>query len=276
MNNKAKDEAVNIAKIHSHIKNNTPCGVKIKDAFHNTFPDIPVFETTIKSGATRRIHHDLKIKWPDGVEKTIEYKGCKEKSMIDASKPPWINGVQFYNGSAIQFSVGELYAKKFYNTMLDEIIANFKMVTPKPAYEEWRKDTFKQGKPKTLFHCELRQKGYKSDYLSECRKCFNKTFILTDAELLKLQDEVFQKANEVLEQKDYWLQIHGKMDEPDDFEVRWSSKVTISPIVLTKQVHSDSGCDVNFEFICENGSIFSSKLRWGYGQCITNLRLDLK
>jgi hypothetical protein len=275
---KSDDEALNIAKIHAHINNKTLCGVKIKDAFHCAFPDMPVFEKTIVSGGTRGIHHDFKLQWLDAVEKTTEYKGCKDKSIIDSTKPPWINGVQFYNGTATKFIVGHLYARKFYETMLDDIIEHFKMVTAKPSYEEWLKDTCVQGKPKSTspFHYELREKGYKSDYLSECRKRFNKTFVLTDTELLHLQGEVFQKANEVLEQKDYWLQIHGKMDEPDDFEVHWSGKVTIAPIVLTKQVHSDSGCDVNFEFTCVDGSVFKAKLRWGYGQCITNLRLDLK
>lgn len=274
---KSENEALNLAKIHTHIKNNTPCGVKIKDAFVRAFPDMPVFETTIKSGGTRGIHHDLKLQWSTtGLQKTTEFKGCKEKSMIDTTKPPWINGVQFYNGSAKNFKVGHLYAQKFYDTMLNDIIDHFKMMTAKPHYEEWLKDTFRQGAPKTTFHCELREKGYLGDYLSDCRKRFNKTFVLTDAELLHLQGEVFEKANKVLEEKDYWLQIHGKMDEPDDFEVHWSGKVTIAPIVLTKQLHSDSGCDVNFEFICEDGSVCKAKLRWGYGQCITNLRLDLK
>jgi hypothetical protein len=43
-----------------------------------------------------------------------------------------------------------------------------------------------------------------------------------------------------------------------------------------EQEHSKSGCDVNFKFVCEDGSVFYAKLRWGYGQCITNIRLDIK
>lgn len=274
---KSDDEAISLAKIHAHIKDNTPCGQKIKDAFRRAFPDMPVFENTIKAGGTRGIHYDFKIQWSTISEKTVEFKGCRDKSVIDATKPPWINGVQFHNGTANKFSVGNVYAKKFYETMLDEIIDHFKMVTPKPSYEEWIKDIFRQGKPKTAFQCELREKGYLGDYLDECRKRFHKNFIMTEEQLLQLQSEAYQTAKEVLEQKDYWLQIHGKMDEPDDFEVHWSGKVAITPIVLTKQVRpNDNGCDINFEFTCEDGSIFKAKLRWGYGQCITNLRLDLK
>jgi hypothetical protein len=37
-----------------------------------------------------------------------------------------------------------------------------------------------------------------------------------------------------------------------------------------------SKSDVDFVFTCEDGSVFHAKLRWGYGQCITNIRLDIK
>ena len=63
---------------------------------------------------------------------------------------------------------------------------------------------------------------------------------------------------------------------PEDFEVRWTGKLEMSPIINVEQEQSKSGCDVNFKFVCEDGSVFYAKLRWGYGQCITNIRLDIK
>ena len=129
---------------------------------------------------------------------------------------------------------------------------------------------------KTPFVKELREKGYKSEYLSDCRKKFNKEFVLNADQLETLKNEVFTVSNEVLSSKDYWLQIHGAMEIPDDFEVRWTGKLTMLPIVSVEQEQSKSGCDVNFKFVCEDGSAFHAKLRWGYGQCITNIRLDIK
>lgn len=277
---RSDSEALSLAKIHNHINSGTPCGQKIRDAFAVAFPDTPQFNSSIISGGNRSIHHDFKIKWKElfdtDIFKTVEFKGSKYKKQIDTTKQPWVNGVQFYNGTGSTFSVGREYAIQFYDKMMDEIIAHFGILTPKPSYEEWSKDAFTQSKPKTPFVKELREKGYKSDYLSDCRKKFNKQFTLNADQLEILKSEVFTISNQVLESKDYWLQIHGAMDEPDDFEVRWTSKLAMSPIISVEHEQTKSGCDVNFIFTCEDGSIFHAKLRWGYGQCITNIRLDIK
>lgn len=271
-------EAINLAKIHNHLNTNTPCGMKIRQAFTEAFPDTSQFATSVISGGNRSIHHDFQVKWTDGPDilKNVEFKGSKYKKVVDATKPPWVDGVQFYNGTGRNFGVGKEYARQFYDTMLDEIIAHYNITVPKPSYEEWEKDAFCQGKPKTPFVIELRSKGYRSDYLSECRKKFNKQFVLNETQLETLKNEVFAISNQVLSSKDYWLQIHGAMDEPDDFEVKWTGKQGMTPIVNVERSVSNSDCDVNFKFTCEDGSVFSAKLRWGYGQCITNIRLDIK
>ena len=277
---RSDNEALSLAKIHTHINNGTPCGAKIKAAFSAAFPETPQFSSSVMSGGNRSIHHDLKIKWKEvfdaDVFKTVEFKGSKHKKTIDTTKAPWVNGVQFYNGTGSTFSIGKEYARQFYDTMMDEIIAHFGIITPKPTFEEWSKDAFTQSKPKTPFVKELREKGYKSEYLSESRKNFNKQFTLTAEQLEILKNEVFAISNKVLESKDYWLQIHGAMEDPSDFEVSWTGKLSMPPIVSVEQEQSKSGCDVNFAFTCEDGSIFHAKLRWGYGQCITNIRLDIK
>jgi hypothetical protein len=277
---KSDTEAINLAKIHNHLNSNTPCGMKIRQAFTEAFPDSPQFTASVISGGNRSIHHDFQIKWAnlDNLDtlKNVEFKGSKYKKVVDATKPPWVDGVQFYNGTGRNFGVGKEYARQFYDTMLDEIISHYNITTPKPSYEEWEKDAFCQGKPKTPFVIELRSKGYCSDYLSECRKKFNKQFVLNESQLETLKNEVFDISNQVLSSKDYWLQIHGTMDEPDDFEVKWTGKQCMTPIVNVERSISKSDCDVNFKFTCEDGNVFSAKLRWGYGQCITNIRLDIK
>jgi hypothetical protein len=271
---RSDNEALSLAKIHNHINNGTQCGAKIRDAFSAAFPNTPQFTRSVISGGNRSVHHDLKIEWTDASTRTVEFKGSKNKKPIDATKPPWVNGVQFYNGTGSKFNVGKEYARQFYDTMMDEIITHFGITTAKPSFEEWSKDAFIQGKPKTLFVKELREKGYKSDYLSECRKKFTKQFTLTSEQLETLKNEVYAISSQVLESKDYWLQIHGAMEDPSDFEVRWTGKQTMAQIVSVEKDQTKS--DVDFIFTCEDGSVFNAKLRWGYGQCITNIRLDIK
>jgi hypothetical protein len=272
---KSKDEAINIALIHHHINNSTPSGIKIRDEFIRTFPLEQIYDLTIQSGANRSTHHDLQLRFGD-IIKNVEFKGSKYFKPIDYTKHPWVNGVQFYNGTGNKFKIGHKYAQNFYNTMLDKIIIDLDIQTPKPSYETWYKDVFKQGKPSTPFVIELREKGYCSQYLSDCRKQFNKNFIVSDMDLIDLMEELQKYASQVLSCKDYWLQIHGNIDNPDSFNVRWCGKINMLQINEVEQIFSKSHSDINFKFTCDDSSIFYAKLRWGYGQCITNLRLDIK
>jgi len=272
---RSKDEAINIALLHHHIHENTPSGQKIREAFSTAFPNIPMFDTTVESGATRSIHHDFQLQFPDKVA-NVEFKGSKYYKHIDYTKHPWVNGVQFYNGTGSKFSIGHKYARMFYDTMLDEIIQHLQIQTIKPSYEEWAKDAFKQSKPSTAFVKELREKGYKTKYLSDMRKKFNKQFIAKDMDLMILMDEVQEIAREALNCKDFWLQLHGDIDNPDTFHVKWNEKIEMPQIETVEQIFSKDNCDINFHFICVDGTEFMAKLRWGYGQCITNIRVDIK
>lgn len=271
---RSKDEAINIALIHHHVNNNTPSGLKIRDAWTKAFPNEPMFVSTVESGANRSTHHDLQIL--EGTTlKTVEFKGSKHFRPIDENKHPWATGIQFYNGTGSKFSIGHKYARDFYNTMLDEIIEHLQIQTPKPSYEVWAKDAFRQGKPATDFVKELREKGYGGEYLSNCRKKFNKNFVVGDMDIMILMDEVQLIADEALKCKDYWLQIHGDIDNPELFNVKWNKKIDMPQIQTVEQLVSKGDCDINFRFICDETE-FSAKLRWGYGQCITNIRVDIK
>lgn len=268
-------ESINIDRIHYHINNLTPSGVKIIEAFVSEFPLETIFFYTVESGANRSTHYDLLLIFDNG-SKTVEFKGSKHHKCIDSSKHPWVYGVQFYNGTGSKFTIAHRYVREFYDYFIDKAIQHFQIQTPKPTYEEWSKDAFKQGKPSTPFVCELREKGYKSTYLSDCRKQFNKNFIANTEDLMTLMDEVQHIANEALSCKDYWLQIHGNIDNPDSFYVKWSAKIIMPQIQTVSQIISKDHCDINFKFICSDGTEFMAKLRWGYGQCITNIRVDIK
>jgi hypothetical protein len=88
--------------------------------------------------------------------------------------------------------------------------------------------------------------------------------------------EVQKISEEVLNCKDFWLQIHGDIDDPDKFHVKWTNKIVMPEIVSVEQLKSKDNCDINFKFICDDNSEFFAKMRWGYGQCITNIRIDIK
>lgn len=268
----SEDEQEFISKIIYNINNLTPQGKKILSVLPS---NNSLLCSAIESGADRKTHHDFKLLFPNGDLKTVEFKGSKFFKPINETKSPWHTGVQMHNGPGKMYSITKKYAKHCWNFM-DKIISDLSIVTPKPSYEEWEKDAFKQGKPKTPFVCEIREKGYGGVYLSTLRKKINATFSVTIYDLSVLMDEVQAIGNQVFNQKDYWLQIHGNIDNPDTFHVKWTSKMNMPRIIEVGLNNSKNYSDINFIFTCEDGTILKSKMRWGYGQLITNIRMDLK
>lgn len=276
---RGKDEKINIEKLHYHINNNTPSGQKIREEFSKTFPNKDKIKSSISDGADRKTHFDLKILLENSEkEETVEVKHSKDHKSIDNNKQPWSNGVQFLNGPGNKFTIANKYAENFYNKYISSSIisSHLNINTDIPSYDEWKKDAFKQGKPTTNYVKELREKGYRSSYLSNTRKHFNKDFNITEEDLNVLMYEVQDIIDNTFKCKDYWLQIQGDIDNPEKFNVRWSPKIESPTISNVEIIDSKSNCDINFKFTCDCGFIFTAKLRWGYGQCITNIRIDLK
>ena len=280
-NEKAKQETASLKSLVIHVDTNSPTAQKIKNAWRDTYPDEPVFDKMVVVGG-RAMHYDILLQWISSngeITKTkqVEVKSKKNLIKIDPTKNPWSYCVQYLNGHGNDFTLGHKYADLFY-TELDKLIVEYNITAEKPSLEEWKKDAFGGKKPTTPFVSELRDKGYKSKFLSKFRIDFNKKFAdtITEDDLKTIEQEVYKKSNEVFDEKDYWLQIHGSLDDPDNFNVRWSSKVKMNPIIKYEQDITKSKCDVNFKFTCDDGKVYRAKLRWGYGQCLTNLRVDLK
>ena len=66
-----------------HLKNNTPSGIKIREAFISDLPSETIFIGTEKSGATRSAHHDINLRMADGTLKKVEFKGSKDFTPLD-------------------------------------------------------------------------------------------------------------------------------------------------------------------------------------------------
>jgi len=229
---------------------------RLKEEFHKTFGF--TFDT-IKPVGGRSHHYDLLI---DGIIR-VEYKGSQSK--MD-TKSPWANGVQFLNGTGKSFSIGHWYATAFY-PHLKQLKQIHGLTQEVPSYEDWIKDAFAHDKPSTPFVRELREKTEKGKKCSAYRTEFNKTFVLSQEQLDQLATEVYTKANHVLSQKDCWLQVNQGV-------IRWSEEVEMPPILKAEQIRKTDS-DIQCQFTCQDGIIFKAKLRWGHGQCITNLRVDL-
>ena len=121
---------------------------------------------------------------------------------------------------------------------------------------------------KKTVECKSSRKGL-YDERDEFTEIFNSE--ITDDDLDCLKREAGDMICKAMGEKDYWLQIHGDIDS--DFKLKWTQNTSVGLISEIKVLKST---DCTYQLCCANGLNLQAKLRWGYNQGISNLRLDLK
>jgi hypothetical protein len=253
------------AALHSAFK--TECGLDITAARQP------------QGAGSRKKHYDFEIQ-VDGVWYKVEHKGSISYKNINSTLPPWSGGVQFYNGTGKSYTLGHLYARQWYDRYIASGVLSRKygITSTAPDYETWlTKDAMRQGDPTTPFGLELRSKFRGEDASDKKDSCFAerdemvKDFVASDTDIETLKSEVLVTAQAVLKEKDYWLQINGDIN--DKFHCKWSKTLTLTTITDVKRIPSS---DVQLEFSTDMGFPIIARLRWGKGQGLSNIRIDLK
>uniref|UniRef100_A0A6C0D4Y3 Uncharacterized protein n=1 Tax=viral metagenome TaxID=1070528 RepID=A0A6C0D4Y3_9ZZZZ len=271
----ASNEEKDIAFIVKAIKNKDTAGLNFINAFKEKF-GLDIQDVRERKGS-RKTHYDFEIQ-VNGEWKHVEHKGSKGYKPISSDKKVWASGVQFYNGPADKFSLAKKYAKTWYDTYIGsgELKKEWKIEAETPSYDEWySKDCKVLGDPKTPFGKELKKKvrekrGPKASLLDK-REAINSLIEMTKEEEDTFINEVYPLASEVLEDKDYWLVIHG--DLTNKFHFAWFPKFKLPKIISLK---FKKCLDLEFDFICEDDYVFNGILRWGKGAGFSCLRIDLK
>ena len=272
----AADEDLDIKTIIAAINTKNPTGLKIIESFKQKF-SLDVLEARTRQGASRSTHYDFEIN-VGGAWKRVEHKGSQQYRPIGDAETPWKAGVQFHNGGCEKYSIAKKYAADWYEMYVksNKLKEEFSLTAPTPSFEDWfNKDCKVQGDPKTPFGKELKEKVRASrgprTSLLEKRAAILSGLDFTEAVKTTLIQEVMPIANHALEQKDYWLTIHGSVT--GNFYCAWYPNFTITAIqdiIVTKNL------DMEFEFRCANDFTFNGILRWGKGAGFSCLRIDLK
>jgi len=269
----AQNEAKDINFIISSINEKNPTGLKIIESFREKF-GVEILEARVRKGSSRGVHYDFDVNVEGLGWKHVEHKGSQKFESINPDSVPWKAGVQFYNGGCEKYSVALEYAKIWYDTHIlsNSLKMKWGVEKPIPTFEEFWKDCRTQANPVSSFQKELkaRVKIVQSSLLDERRPVIEK-LDFNEKTLETLKEEVSSIANEVLDQKDYWLVVHGNLET--EFNVAWYPKYVITKI---NEVEVEKGKDVKFKFICDGGISFSGILRWGKGSGFSCLRIDLK
>jgi hypothetical protein len=257
----------------------TAQGAQLRAAFKSKFGlDVDAARQPQGAGG-RSKHYDFEIQVA-GEWRKVEHKGSATYKGFDADLPPWTGGVQFYNGTGKTYALGRLYARQWYDRYIASGILKTKygLTSPVSDYETWfAKDAMRQGDPTTPFGKELRSKfrGEGAPHLGG--GCFAerdemaRDLALSDTDMETVKAEVLTIAQSVLSEKDYWLQINGDIN--GKFCCKWSPPLKITAITGVKRVPCS---DVLLEFSTDMGFPIRAMLRWGKGQGLSNIRIDLR
>lgn len=271
------NETADIKAIVSAIKTRSAAGLKIIQSFQEKF-GLDILDARERKG-NRGVHYDFEVLvGPEpGVWKHVEHKGSSTYTPILPDQTPWAAGVQFHNGGCEKYSIAKKYARHWYETYIGsgKLKTDWALDADVPTFEEWYvKDAKKQGDPATTFGKELKRKvrlarGAKSSLLEE-RRQVNETFIPCEDDLELFKTEALPILNSVLQEKDYWLTIHGSVG--GDFHCAWYPSFQLREI---KRITMEKELDIWFNFECE-GCAFRCILRWGKGAGFSNIRIDAR
>jgi hypothetical protein len=273
-----EEEAKNIKIIIKSLNDpSSAIGNKIKDKFYETFGE-RITEARVRDGQNLKVHNDFQIRVNYNTSwNTTEHKSSKQYTPIPESNTVCKSGVQFHNGLCSKYTSPKKYAQLWYDKWIASgtLAKEYDIKAAIPTFEEWYTKDCNSLDPRTPFSIEQKAKvravkGGKGSLLKE-RLPVNEAFNLTDEEQVQMKNEVLAIANDALEQKDYWLEIHGNLE--GEFHLRWFPKFTLKEI---KQVTILKHDDIKVEFKCTDDFIFHSYLRWGKGAGFSNLRFDLR
>ena len=279
------DESTRINLIKDAICEKTELGVKMMEDYYCKFGK-QIDRVDVAGG--KQDHYDLLIYHTDGTTKKCEEKGTKYYcAKIDSTTPPHEHSVQIYNGPAKYFSISRKYLECWYSCNVDNQIIKDEFSLPEtPNFEDWL-----EGGPNCMLdptsnYSKTLKKNYREKYGPKTsmnafsqdnpidyRIKPNEKFTLDDLDKALLIKEVQERYNNVLNEKQVWLQTTGTPDKNGKFSFCWYP--AIAPKVI-KDVVLQKKKDIQFKFIFEDDSSFIGIMRWGKGCGFSCFRMDFK
>ena len=256
-------------------------GVKMKELYYDKFNKVILY---VEKKGGNNIHYDIYIHHTDGTTARCEEKGTQHYSeIINENTSPHENSVEFYNGPAEKFSISKKYLKLWYDLIVNNSDIKLKYNLPDPPpFEEWliggpycMIDPKSEYSIKTKInyreiHPKKSMNGWGHDEI-DYRIQVNELFEITEEEKSILIKEVQTIYNDIMNQKDVWLQTTGTIDGL--FSFKWFDKIPPKKIVNVELLKKK---DIEFIFKLEDGSSFTGIMRWGKGCGFSCFRMDFK
>jgi len=280
-------EDIRVQWICDQINQKTELGLDIASSYREMFGK--EIEKVVKRGGNRD-HYDILIYHTDGTIKKCEEKGTDiYHANLNNFQIPWANSVQRFNGLGNRFSVGRKYAEFWWRIVMcdPEMKARYVPDIDLISLDEYlRRDAFVCGDPNTDFSKCLKE-SYRLQHPDSCmngkrlsphdyRENVNQEYIdsFSDQDKHLLLEEVNNKLDEIMNEKECWLQTSGIINS--NFNFKWYDKID-PPKVIDVSLSWNRGADIYFNFIAEEEQYnFKCILRFGKGTGFSNIRFDIR
>jgi hypothetical protein len=289
------DETIRLKLIAENINNKTELGIKMQNDYYKQF-NKHISRVEIKGN--KKNHYDLFIHNTDGSFYRCEEKGTKTYSKeINSTTCPYENSVEFYNGPAHKFSISKSYLKFWYDSNVDnQEIKTLYNLPNIPTFDDWLLEgPYCMLDPKGNYSKTLKQ-NYREKHGAkysmggsgkhnnpiDYRLIPNSKFTLSEEDKKLLIKEVQEIYNNVMNEKDIWLQTTGI--PIDSFSYCWYDK--IEPKIITDVNLIKNKKDIIFEFKLkvdkkleynlDKSTSFTGIMRWGKGCGFSCFRMDFK
>lgn len=274
------NETNRIKKLTDVMNNNTNIGKKLIEEYEKKFKKKI---KNIELAGSNTKHFDLVVHHTDETRFNIEEKHSKKK--LNTTDVPWKLSVQVLNGVGSHFIVSEIYAKSWYDRIIVSTdwnkILHTTTIPSVPSFDDWVKDAFRCGDPKTEFVKAIKKRcrelfGENSSFTGlggtpDLRNALG-NFVLTDLQKQIFIGQIQKKLTEVLQQKNAFLQTKGDIDS-GTFEFAWRDSVE-PPNIIDINIRREK--DIFIDLIDSNRNSFTGILRWGKGCGMTNIRFDIR
>jgi hypothetical protein len=277
-----RDEDIRVKWIcEDNLNNYSELGERMKIEYYEKFNKIILY---VEKRGGNNIHYDILIHHEDGTTFRCEEKGSHGYTeIINENTPPHENSVEFYNGPAKNFSISKKILKLWYDLVVKGPVVNKKYNLPEPPpFEEWLVGgPYCMVNPKSEYSIKTKE-NYRNIYPKKSMNGHghdeidyrikpNSAFDMNDEEKSILIKEVQDIYNDIMNQKDVWLQTTGTIDGP--FSFKWFNKIEPKKIVDVELVKKK---DIEFIFKLEDNTSFTGIMRWGKGCGYSCFRMDFK
>lgn len=243
-------------------------------------------ERFIVAGGSSK-HYDIIIKFKNGTTKTIEHKGIVGTGDNNDSERPWSLTPQLLN-APYNFTLLSLeYCKLWHQSFMHLLREYYPQLPEVPLYEIFLRDDASMGSARSDFGKALKaiknENQHAKKFITSIEKisqCYFFEYIVTDEMIQQLKQDCETKLQQILGEKDYWINAYYPTTDTIDTDIYFMSVTpTLSDLTIQLLQNTEGVTKIQLHYKLSSNTTreFQGQalMRWGNGNGIANIRWNI-